>query len=261
MGTEIGRFFLAAKAEAELHPARFHGRSIWQHMGTLLNASWTWPTHRGTQCRSAHSWLKESRRVASEKAGRFRGQASEIIAIYPMVRFYVEKYLGDVPDLAQRRGSLMKCFGVLDILMDYTNGKISRRGCLKRALSEWLEAFKTAYPDILVKPKAHYMQHVPSQVLRDFGMLLDCFVTERKHQMAKAAIRSTDKTVVFERGGLARVLTEHIRGLNKLQLYMSGIVGDSCEYDGGSMGLYLKWKGDSFGCWRHGIYRAAAKSS
>ena len=78
-------------------------------------------------------------------------------------------------------------------------------------------------------------------------MLLDCFVTERKHQLVKAAIRSTDNTVMFERGGLARCLTEHIRGLNKFQLYMNGIVGDSCEYDGGSMGLYLKWRGDSFG--------------
>ena len=65
--------------------------------------------------------------------------------------------------------------------------------------------------------------------------------------MVEAAIRSTDCTVVFEKGGLARVLTEYIRGLNKPGLYTSGIVGGSCEYDGGLMGLYLKWIGNSFG--------------
>ena len=65
--------------------------------------------------------------------------------------------------------------------------------------------------------------------------------------MVKATIKNMGNAIVLETGGLARVLTEHIRGLNKLQLYMSGIVGDSCEYDGGSMGLCLKWKGDSFG--------------
>ena len=129
VGTEIGQFFLAAKEEADSHPARLHGKYIWQHMSTLLSAAWKWPTHRGAQCRSAHSWFNESRRVASEKAGHFKGQASEIIAIYPMVRFYAEKHLGDVPELAQSRDSLMKCFGVLDILMDYKNGKTSRRGC------------------------------------------------------------------------------------------------------------------------------------
>lgn len=65
--------------------------------------------------------------------------------------------------------------------------------------------------------------------------------------MVKTASRSTGNTVVFEKGGLIRVLTEHIRGLNKHGLYKSGIVGEACEYDGGVMELYLKWRGNSFG--------------
>ena len=43
--------------------------------------------------------------------------------------------------------------------------------------------FKTLYPQC-VKPKCHYVFHVPDCMER-FGCLLNCFSTERKHRGAK----------------------------------------------------------------------------
>ena len=65
-------------------------------------------------------------------------------------------------------------------LVNLTKQGIEVTQHLADALRAHALAFEKAYPDEDVKPKSHYVLHVPSQVVRD-GVLLDAFVGERKH--------------------------------------------------------------------------------
>lgn len=67
-------------------------------------------------------------------------------------------------------------------------------GDLELAIARHAAAFQGAY-GLRVKPKNHYLMHLPLQVARD-GVLFDCFVGERKHielKKAAEAVRNTEQ--------------------------------------------------------------------
>ena len=55
---------------------------------------------------------------------------------------------------------------------------------LRAVIQEHGDAFGTAYPDAVCKPKNHFLDHVAEHLERD-GIILDAFVGERKHQLVK----------------------------------------------------------------------------
>ena len=71
---------------------------------------------------------------------------------------------------------------------------------LKRCIDEHHELYKRLYPEY-IKPKWHHMLHMPEDVA-DLGLLLSCFVTERKHRSVKRAalwtLRHYDHTLIAD---------------------------------------------------------------
>ena len=80
-----------------------------------------------------------------------------------------------------------------------------------------------------MKPKHHYVCHLPRQVARD-GFLMDAFTLERKHQEVKRAASNTDNTTEFELSTLARAHTEELRNQASLQCD-NGLRGRQVRYD------------------------------
>ena len=111
--------------------------------------------------------------------------ASELLDLAPLL-------LAFLPDVVAPRGlpvDSIRCYSLLvRILQICTMG--ARRGAslvdeLRRCIDEHHALYKRLYPS-MIKPKWHQMLHIPEDAA-DIGLLLSCFVTERKHRMVKRA--------------------------------------------------------------------------
>lgn len=91
-------------------------------------------------------------------------------------------------------------------------------------MQAFMKAHKAAYGATRLKPKHHYAMH--NAVHRDAGSapFLDCFVHERKHQVAKHQAEPVKNTRAFEASVLAGVLLEQTKQLDELRC-RRGLVG------------------------------------
>jgi hypothetical protein len=89
-----------------------------------------------------------------------------------------------------------------------------------------LAAFCAAYSKWSCKPKHHLVMHLGSQLRRD-GLVLDCFVHERKHAAVKEVLENLDPSAEqdFERSWLARILRCQGQLLASDDAWRSGLVG------------------------------------
>lgn len=80
-----------------------------------------------------------------------------------------------------------------------------------------MRAHLAAYGTDLVKPKHHFVFHNGLQFRDRTGrVVVDCFVHERKHQIAKAAANPIKNTVAFEASVLGKVVLAQLRQLEGL---------------------------------------------
>lgn len=86
-----------------------------------------------------------------------------------------------------------------------------------RQTQVFMRAHLAAYGTDLVKPKHHFVFHNGLQ-FRDRArrVVVDCFVHERKHQVAKAAASPIKNTVAFEASVLGKVVLAQLRQLEGL---------------------------------------------
>ena len=111
--------------------------------------------------------------------------ASEALSLYSVVRLYM--MLEILPGASKAAHGAARCYfslcEVLDMLMRINNGSVSPN-VLQRAIVWHLNSFIDVYGEIEMHPKHHYMLHLP-QMLWQHGMLIACFVHERKHKESK----------------------------------------------------------------------------
>ena len=74
---------------------------------------------------------------------------------------------------------------VLDLIVNTAKGIVAHDTLLD-AIHKFLELFVAAWGFEWLIPKVHWLLHLPAQMLRNNGKLLNCFCLERKHRTAKA---------------------------------------------------------------------------
>ena len=96
---------------------------------------------------------------------------------------------------------------------------------LDAAASGHMAAFCAAYSKWSCKPKHHLVMHVGSQLRRD-GLVLGCFVHERKHCAVTEVLENLDLSAAqdFERSCLARILRCQGQLLASDDAWRSGLV-------------------------------------
>ena len=114
----------------------------------------------------------------------FKAGATEMLAMYPIVRHWIETKLKDRQSLTKNFASifcLMEQCDILDsIRYKMTSEQLQRSVTqLKNAISTHLRIFVNTYGARMVKPKHHEMMHIPDQLLVD-GICMSCWVTERE---------------------------------------------------------------------------------
>ena len=131
-----------------------------------------------------------------------RAGASELLLLYPLITFFLQSIVSKTGKLALEIRSFEALALVLELI------RRGKEGCdvstqLADAIIVHARAFASAYPELVPKPKAHYVYHIPMQLRRD-GWIIDAFVGERKHIGIKSFgsdtknTRDYEKTVLFQ---------------------------------------------------------------
>ena len=107
--------------------------------------------------------------------------------------------------------SLLAVCRVLDLMDAIKKSGVGDRLVreLKQEVACSLRLHVAAYGVEWVKPKHHYMIHMPRQVSED-GVWLDCFVHERKHQVIKSAASHIKNTSSYEKSVLLSVVNTRL---------------------------------------------------
>ena len=110
--------------------------------------------------------------------GDFKSSASEAFSLYPVLTEFVAQIADHRLKMASN--SFKGIALVLDNLRLASAGKITGDD-LHASILTHLQAFKAAYREDRMVPKAHYAMHLAEQ-LKAHGILLTCFVHERRHK-------------------------------------------------------------------------------
>ena len=93
VGVELYQFLQKVKEEIGME---------WHHIRPCLQAAWSFPDHRKASGAALSGLLSPARMETSTPALRFKGQASELLALYTMLRYIFVKHIASVPDRFNR---------------------------------------------------------------------------------------------------------------------------------------------------------------
>ena len=113
----------------------------------------------------------------------FNCTASELLTMSPMVKRYCEKVLLPREDPSPIIVSLVAVLVVVEMLQGIKCFATDPDD-LARAIKRHLDLFVAAYGMDYIRPKHHYVLHLPSS-LRKFGFILSTFTHERRHRMIR----------------------------------------------------------------------------
>ena len=178
---------------------------------SFAEAGWREPANSTKRCVS--DVLSDIRERLTDSA--FKGGASELLAVIPMVVHFVEAVvmqseLADSFSLEFRSlVSLYQLVSVLQMCKDFDcvpAPLIQRLAGLQR---QHLQHHKAAHGSEHLKPKHHFSLHIPAQIARD-GILLDTFVLERKHKFLKRIGSDVHVAQDYEMSVLSRALQQEL---------------------------------------------------
>jgi hypothetical protein len=127
-------------------------------------------------------------------AYQLKCQGSEALSIYNIVRVWVLHKLMSISVVAVRRACacfLLLC-SVLDLLIKVRTCAVTP-GELDQAVTEFVDTFVLTFGVSMFIPKGHLAMHL-GDMLRKFGMLVSCFVHERKHKSIKRLLNTLRNT-------------------------------------------------------------------
>ena len=177
------------------------------HIRPCLQANWSFPGHRKDSGRALSDLFSPARMEASNAASRFKGQASELLAIDTMLRHIVVEHIGKVPDRLHRAQkefeSFMAMCDVCDSVRLYKSGGWENSAAFLSTVQLYLMKFYTAYgldgDEVrYAVPKHHKLLHTPRQIDRD-GFMMDNWTTERKNGIVKKAFEHTHNDSSLEK--------------------------------------------------------------
>ena len=109
--------------------------------------------------------------------------------------------------------SALLLISVLDMLVHVITGRVTPQQ-LHDCIVAHLEAHKIAYGTLLWTPKFHYALHLADQMFRH-GLLIACFMLERKHKIFKRWCTQSVSKKNWERTVLEEVTFHHMESLHE----------------------------------------------
>jgi hypothetical protein len=190
-----------------------------------------WKTPKNASIKDAAGVFSEKRESASKDG--FKGIASDVIAIFPLINHFVETVVRPrCPDCM--KDALASFLILCKIVSTHNRMKrvataITRQSCdsLKVMLSTHLQLFKRAHGAEQVRPKHHLSQHLAEQIFAR-KLIIDCWPCERKHKTLKRIATNIDNTSDFERSLLSRVIAEQLQSTPS-HSFADGLIGSRMD--------------------------------
>ena len=198
---------------------------------TFLKADWLWPSSLARKCGSL--W-----RVAENLTENMnvKASASELLGFYVLLKHFVDTIV--VPtvdshgvDLTAELDAFRAACKVVDLIMLIKRGHAFASGNLEALVAEqqtatdqMIQLHIAAYGIDGIKPKHHRMQHIGPQILRD-GMVLDCFIIERLHLVARDILGNVRNPIDAEASILKMFCVKHMNAMRETSL--CGLIGPS----------------------------------
>ena len=160
---------------------------------------WLLPKHWGDMM---HLFTDEANKNNHRKAC-FNCSASEMMSLAPLLKRYCVKVLRPRGEELPFVESMIAALDVLQLCMRVKRGGVSPES-LRIAIERHLALFQAAYGDALMKPKHHYILHLPRQ-LAAHGTLLSTHTQERRHRLIKRFTRDRKTLESFELGAIEEI--------------------------------------------------------
>ena len=126
-------------------------------------------------------FLQEEDDKPQKQSKSLRVQASECLAIYPIVRQFV--YHVALPNGLQAPAcqALLAMASLIGQVHDGNLAGIISKGTLLPAIELAIQCFQTAFPEVSLIKKWHWLLHMPDTQQR-FGFPPSCFANDRKRK-------------------------------------------------------------------------------
>ena len=149
----------------------------------------------------------------NRKKGSFSCTGSEFLTLAPVIHRYVSEVVlkrarNMSPQFVNHALSLIAVCLVVMLLVNQVVLELDGDQ-LAAAINEHIALYKVVYGDDSMKPKHHYVLHLPGMLQRH-GFLFSTFVQERKHRLAKKYMAARRTLVNFEKGVLQDVTSHQI---------------------------------------------------
>ena len=164
-----------------------------------------------------NSWLPKHRLLI--RPDGVKGGAGDVLRAVPVLRYVVEKFIkpkGLLPEQIASFQALADVVKQLQKMKLLSSVPDSAADELQRLMELHFDAFKVAYDTDKIVPKHHYSMHIPSQV-KWLGIVVDTFVTERKHRLAKEVAEHYDKSKAVKLLELHMVSRVNLLQLDEMQ--------------------------------------------
>lgn len=165
-----------------------------------------------------HSLFTKKKVEKFRKANKFSCLASEILAIYPIVRHLIHVHLEPrklCPEACQAFCTMAE---IIDQCHGGTQWKVTTRASLLEAIEAGNQAFAHAFPTVGMIKKWHWHLHLPDSYAR-YGHLPSCFTCERKHKTISSFATRLQHTQGYEINLLQQVVSNEIMALQQENVF------------------------------------------
>jgi hypothetical protein len=124
-----------------------------------------------------------SRKDKHRDAKHIKCQASDLLTLTPVLALFTRKVLLSFGVCREECIAFLALADVVELILSTSRNKVTAPQLLGR-VHRFLDTFVHAFGEDYMTPKYHWLLHLPECLLK-FGLLLNCFVLERKHRCGK----------------------------------------------------------------------------
>ena len=173
------------------------------------------------KCNHVHAYFSKKKATSHKNNQKISCQASEILAMFPVVRHFVYTVVQPRNHCPAECLALLAMAMAIDQVHDGNQAGVTTRDSLLAAMEDALDQFARAFAIPLIK-KWHWMLHLPDSLARH-GLLPNCFASERKHKPIGALANNLQNQNHFEQHLLGQVVAKEISLLDQPNLFPEGV--------------------------------------
>ena len=198
----------------------------------FLRLNWQFPCHLKAKGKLLWRVFDEHRLDERGEVDKIRASASELLALYSLLRHFVATQVAIHAEHSAAWQSFTACCTLLDLILAAKNGMLSPRATapmLRQQIASFMQKHISAHGSSYVRPKHCWAWAIPEHWTRD-DFVFDAFIVERMHLVVKQTAAPVRYTPRLEQTTLAGVLNAQLASLQSFH-------GNCCFLDASPVSL------------------------